>query len=67
MDSKEVSKSKIAAASMLEDEQKNEDSSMCIFICENTDGILDPLEQITYALNETQVRYGSVVVLKNAP
>lgn len=52
---------------MLEDEQKNEDSSMCIFICENTDGILDPLEQITYALNETQVRYGSVVVLKNAP
>jgi hypothetical protein len=25
------------------------------------------MEQMTYALNETQVRYGSVVVLKNAP
>jgi hypothetical protein len=38
-----------------------------IFICENTDCVLDPLEQITYALNETQVSYGSVVILKNAP
>jgi hypothetical protein len=38
-----------------------------IYICENTDCILDPLEQMTYALNETQVSYGSVVVLKNAP
>jgi hypothetical protein len=25
------------------------------------------MEQMTYALNETQVRYGSVIVLKNAP
>lgn len=38
-----------------------------IFICENTDCVLDPMEQMTYALNETQVRYGSVIVLKNAP
>jgi hypothetical protein len=38
-----------------------------IYICENTDCVLDPLEQMTYALNETQVRYGSVIVLKNAP
>jgi len=38
-----------------------------IFICENTDGILDPLEQMTYALNELQVKYESVVILKNAP
>jgi hypothetical protein len=38
-----------------------------IYICENTDCVLDPLEQITYALNETQVSYGSVVILKNAP
>jgi hypothetical protein len=38
-----------------------------IYICENTDCVLDPMEQMTYALNETQVRYGSVVVLKNAP
>jgi hypothetical protein len=40
---------------------------MSIYICENTDCVLDPMEQMTYALNETQVRYGSVVVLKNAP
>jgi hypothetical protein len=38
-----------------------------IYICENTDCILDPLEQMTYALNETQVSYGSVIILKNAP
>jgi hypothetical protein len=38
-----------------------------IYICENTDCVLDPLEQIAYALNETQVSYGSVVILKNAP
>jgi hypothetical protein len=47
-----------------EDEQIPETS---IYICENTDYVLDPMEQMTYALNETQVRYGSVVVLKNAP
>ena len=40
---------------------------MSIYICENTDCVLDPMEQMTYALNETQVRYGSVIVLKNAP
>jgi hypothetical protein len=40
---------------------------MSIYICENTDCLLDPMEQMTYALNETQVRYGSVIVLKNAP
>jgi hypothetical protein len=40
---------------------------MSIYICENTDCVLDPMEQMTYALNETQVRYGSVIVLKDAP
>ena len=40
---------------------------MSIYVCENTDSVLDPIEQMTYALNETQVSYGSVVVLKNAP
>jgi hypothetical protein len=38
-----------------------------IFICENTDGILDPLERMIYSLNETQIRYGHVTILKNAP
>jgi hypothetical protein len=38
-----------------------------IYVCENTDCVLDPIEQMKYALNETQVSYGSVVILKNAP
>lgn len=49
------------------DEEQHGDFDMHIFICENTDCILNPLEQMTYALNETQVQYGSVVILKNAP
>jgi hypothetical protein len=48
-------------------EKQEEEIGLRTFICENTDGILDPLEQMTYALNETQIKYGSVVVLKNAP
>jgi hypothetical protein len=47
--------------------QQQVDFGMNIYICENTDCILNPLEQMTYALNETQVEYGSVVILKNAP
>jgi hypothetical protein len=62
-------KTKNATASSLlkTDEQQEEDFGMNIYICENTDCILNPLEQMTYALNETQVEYGSVVILKNAP
>lgn len=37
------------------------------FVCDNTDCILDPLDQIKYSLNEVQLTYGSVVVLKDAP
>jgi hypothetical protein len=47
--------------------EQEEESQTGIYICENTDTILDPLEQMIYALNETQVRYGPIVVLKNAP
>jgi hypothetical protein len=47
--------------------EQEEESQTGIYICENTDAILDPLEQMIYALNETQVRYGPIVVLKNAP
>ncbi|MGA9149346.1 MAG: hypothetical protein WBZ36_02115 [Candidatus Nitrosopolaris sp.] len=50
-----------------EEQEEQEESRTGVCICENTDGILDPLEQMLYALNETQVRYGPVVVLKNAP
>jgi hypothetical protein len=55
---------KYDTSTIIEEEDKLE---MPIYICENTDCVLDPMEQMTYALNETQVRYGSVVVLKNAP
>jgi hypothetical protein len=50
-----------------EDQLEFDEDNSRIFICENTDGILDPLEQMLYALNETQVRYGPVTILKNAP
>jgi hypothetical protein len=66
MTNKEISNIK-TTSSLLENEEQFQDTDLSLFICENTDGILDPLEQITYALNETQIRYGSVVVLKNAP
>jgi hypothetical protein len=55
---------KYDTSTIIEEEDKLE---IPIYICENTDGILDPIEQMIYALNETQVKYGSVVVLKNAP
>lgn len=58
---------KSTTPSLLKEEEKTEDSELTLFICENTDGILDPMEQMTYALNEMQVKYGSVIVLKNAP
>jgi hypothetical protein len=50
-----------------EQEEKEQKPEISTYICENTDGVLDPMEQMTYALNETQLKYGSVVVLKNAP
>ncbi|HXG06203.1 MAG TPA: hypothetical protein VNI77_02630 [Nitrososphaera sp.] len=65
MNNKETSKP--VTSSLLKNDENEVDSAVNIFICENTDGILDPLEQMTYALNETQIRYGSIVVLKNAP
>ena len=55
------------SSSLLKNDEQQEDYGMNIYICENTDCILNPLEQMTYALNETQVQYGSIVVLKNAP
>jgi hypothetical protein len=46
---------------------KNEEIDLLTYICDNTDGILDPLDQITFGMNEVQVTYGNVVVLKDAP
>ncbi len=45
----------------------NNDDKVITFVCDNTDCVLDPLEQIKYSLNEVQLTYGSVVVLKDAP
>ncbi|AFU59098.1 hypothetical protein Ngar_c21680 [Candidatus Nitrososphaera gargensis Ga9.2] len=38
-----------------------------VFICDNTDAILDPMDQMKFALNEVQLKYGGIVVLKDAP
>ena len=51
----------------IKEEKENTDNLVTTYICENTDCVLEPLEQIKYSLNEVQLTYGSVVVLKNAP
>ena len=48
-------------------EQEQDEISFMTFICENTDGILDPIDQMTFALNETAIRYDHIIVLKDAP
>ena len=61
------------ACNFLESINKNEkieeieEIDLLTYICDNTDGILDPLDQITFGMNEVQVTYGNVVVLKDAP
>lgn len=47
--------------------EKIEEMSLLTYICDNTDGVLDPLDQITYGMNEVLATYGQVVVLKDAP
>jgi hypothetical protein len=55
------------ASSLLRNEEDDQDYEISTFICEVTDGILDPLDQMTYALNEIQLKYGGIVVLRDAP
>ncbi len=50
-----------------ENEESESEDSLITYICENTDGILDSIDQMTFALNETAIRYGPIVVLKDAP
>jgi hypothetical protein len=50
-----------------ENEEKEAEDNLITYICENTDGILDSIDQMTFALNETAIKYGPVVVLKDAP
>lgn len=52
---------------IVKEEENNDEENITTFICENTDGILDPLDQMTFALNETAIKYGPIVVLKDAP
>jgi hypothetical protein len=47
--------------------EKIEETDLLTYICDNTDGVLDPLDQITFGMNEVLVSYGQVVVLKDAP
>lgn len=50
-----------------ENEEKESEDNFITYICENTDGILDSIDQMTFALNEIAVRYGPIIVLKDAP
>jgi hypothetical protein len=52
---------------ILNKNEKIEDTNLTTYICDNTDGILDPLDQLRYGMNEVQLKYGNVVVLKDAP
>jgi hypothetical protein len=47
--------------------EKEEEIGLRVSICENTDRISGPLEQRTDALNETQIKYNSLVLLENSP
>ena len=58
----------LSSSSLLnENEEKEAEDNLITYICENTDGILDSIDQMTFALNETAIKYGPVVVLKDAP
>lgn len=46
---------------------KKFDEELKIYICDADEHLLDPMEQIEYALNEVQVTYGSIVKLRDAP
>ncbi len=48
-------------------EPENDEISLITYICDNTDGILDPIDQMTFALNETAIKYDHIIVLKDAP
>lgn len=50
-----------------EQEKEHEEISIVTYICDNTDSILDPIDQMTFALNETAIKYDHIVVLKDAP
>ena len=50
-----------------ENEEKEAEDNLITYICENTDGILDSIDQMTFALNETAIKYGPIIVLKDAP
>ena len=55
------------SSSLIYEKDEADKIQFTTYICENTDGILDPIDQMTFALNETALRYGPITVLKDAP
>ena len=55
------------SSSLIFERGDQDEISLITYICENTDGILDPIDQMTYALNETAIKYGPLIILKDAP
>lgn len=51
----------------VEDNQPEFDSEFKLYICDADEHMLDPMEQIKYALNDIQVTYGPVIKLRDAP
>ncbi len=64
-----IQQQSLSSSIITKKEQIEEDDEFCFttYICENTDGILDPIDQMTFALNETAIKYGPIIVLKDAP
>ena len=48
-------------------EEPEFDSDFKLYICDADEHMLDPMEQIKYALNDVQVTYGPVIKLRDAP
>jgi len=55
------------SSSLLNENEEQAEDNFITYICENTDGILDSIDQMTFALNETAIKYGPIIVLKDAP
>ena len=55
------------SSSLLNENEEEAEDNFITYICENTDGILDSIDQMTFALNETAIKYGPIIVLKDAP
>ena len=57
-----MSKKTISDLTNVVDIQVDTDNLVATYICENTDGFLESLEQIKYSLNQVQIAYDQVVI-----